>query len=510
MVWVLKTASVSRRALLQGIGVASPLAALAFRLGHAQEAPRFDRGTVIDFARSLAAAEFSPPSPPVPPDLLELSSAEYQQIAARPETWLFTNPTTGLAVEPLHSGFIYREPVEIFAVRNEIAYKLTFDPAAFLYPDLNNVPPEDDLEFAGFRGHAAFGSDERLDPFIVFAGASYFQAISSGQVFGVRARGLAIGTGEPDGEEFPRFRAFWIEEPADGRMVVHALLDSRSMTGAYRFTIRPGGATVVDVEAILFARSEARQLGLAPLTSMYLFDASGAGSSDEIRRAVHNSDGLAIWNGKDEWLWRPLQNPRLLRISAFSDVGPRGFGLIQREKRFSEYEDLDARYQRRPSLWVEPIGDWGVGKVVLVEIPSDSEINDNVVAFWRPEGAIAAGAEITLTYRLTWGWDGPIPPGLLRVTRTLTGAGPEPRLRNFVVDYSEPGRTEPFRIEGLTAEITASSGVISAVRVRENPIIGGLRVMFTLEPSGEEADLRVELLRDGAQAGEVWLYLWSS
>ncbi len=230
-----------------------------------------------------------------------------------------------------------------------------------------------------------------------------------------------------DGEEFPFFRTFWLEKPADGRMVIHALLDSQSLTGAYRFTVRPGAQTQIDVEAILFARAEVTRLGLAPLTSMYLFGSADRGTWDDPRLSVHNSDGLAIWNGKDERLWRPLQNPRLLQISSFADTGPRGFGLIQREKRFSEYEDLDGLYHIRPSLWVEPIGDWGPGSVVLVEIPSDREINDNVVAFWRPEAPIAAGDEMTLTYRLTWGWDGPIPPGLLRVTRTLSGAGSGPR-----------------------------------------------------------------------------------
>ena len=90
---------------------------------------------------------------------------------------------------------------------------------------------------------------------MIFAGASYFQAIARNQVFGMSARGLAIGTGEPEGEEFPFFRAHWIEAPSGDRMVVHSLLDGPSATGAYRFTIRPGDETTIDVEATIFVRA---------------------------------------------------------------------------------------------------------------------------------------------------------------------------------------------------------------------------------------------------------------
>lgn len=502
--------AVRRRTVLQGVGASLAATLLPGTAAFAQDAPRFTRATVIDLARGLASADFVPPEPAVPGELLSLTSSAYRQIRALPESWPFANASSGFAIEPLHSGFIYREPVQLFVVRDETAYKMAFSSESFTYPDLEGIPPDAPLEFAGFRGYTTFGHEQAPEPFVVFAGASYFQALSRGQVFGLQARGLAIRTGDPAGEEFPSFRAFWIEEPADGRMVVHALLDSASVTGAYRFTIRPGEETVIDVEATLFARADVDQLGLAPLTSMYLFGAVGDGPSDELRRAAHNSDGLAIWNGKDERLWRPLQNPRLLQVSSFADTGPRGFGLIQREKRFSEYEDLDARFERRPSLWVEPIGDWGAGNVVLVEIPSDREINDNVVAFWRPEEALTAGGEMTLTYRLTWSWDAPIPSDLLRVTRTLTGDGPGSGQRSFVIDYSDTGRPEPVSLEGMTAQVRTSSGAVSHSEVKAHPVIGGLRVSFVLEPAAEEADLRVDLLRDGAPAAEVWLYRWTS
>ncbi len=504
--------TLNRRVFVKGVAAAPFFAMLPPGWAASQESPRFDRGSVIDMARSLAAFEFVAPAPAVPPELLGLSFADHRRIGAKPEAWLFTDPPTGFAVEPLHSGFIYREPVELFAVANDSVVKLAFDPGRFTYPAVDGLPPapETALEFAGFRGHTAFEPGGALEPFMIFAGASYFQAVGQGQAFGLSARGLAIGTGDREGEEFPYFRAFWLEQPADGRMVIHALLDSASITGAYRFTVRPGDQTLIDVEAILFARAEVSRLGLAPLTSMYLYGSTDRGAWDQVRLAVHNSDGLAIWNGKDERLWRPLQNPRLLQVSAFADTGPRGFGLIQREKRFSEYEDLDGRYHMRPSLWVEPIGDWGPGSVVLVEIPSDREINDNVVTFWRPEAPLAAGGEMTLTYRLTWGWDGPIPAGLLRVTRTLTGQGPRQGLRSFAIDYSDLGAATPPDADDVTADVRASTGAISNVVVRENPAVSGLRVTFDLETAGEDSDLRVDLFRDGRPAGEVWVYRWTA
>ncbi len=501
---------VSRRAFVRAAAAFPLVAALRTGPGAAQEAAAFGRGTVIEFARRLAATGFAAPEPALPQPVLDLSFAEYQSIRARPETWLFTTPPSGFAVEPLHSGFIYREPVQLFVVRDQQAFKLAFNPENFVYPAIEGLPLEAGLEFAGFRGHAALNAPDRLEPFVVFAGASYFQAIARGQVFGLSARGLAIRTGELDGEEFPFFRAFWLEEPSDGRMVVHALLDSASVTGAYRFTIRPGDLTLIDVEATLFARAEIDRIGLAPLTSMLLYDAKARQDYDDPRRAVHDSDGLAIWNGKDERIWRPLHNPRLLQISSFADTGPRGFGLIQREKRFSEYEDLENRFDRRPSLWVEPIGDWGAGSVVLVEIPSTQEIHDNVVAFWRPEAPLAAGGEMTFTYRLTWGWDAPAPPGLLRVTRTLTGAGPREDLRRFVVDFSEPGGQDAGPLENLTARAQTSAGAIENVVLRANPSIAGLRVSFDLNPEGQDAaDLRVDVLRDGRAVTEVWVDRWT-
>lgn len=500
----------NRRSFL-GTAAVLPLTALfGGARAHAEDAGSFSRTTVIEAARALAEQPFAAPEPPVPQSLLDLGYSEYQRIRFREDQRLFTNPPSGFAVDLLHSGFIYRLPVQIYVITDGRAERIAFNPDMFIYQDVPPPPPDAQLEFAGFRARTALNRPDVMDEFLVFAGASYFRAVARNQVFGLSARGLSIGTAEQTGEEFPFFRSFWLERPGDGRMVVHALLDGPSASGAFRFTARPGGETVIDVEATVFARAEITALGMAPLTSMFLFDQKERGGHDDFRPAVHDSDGLAIWNGGGERIWRPLHNPRLLQVSSFADSGPRGFGLIQREKRYAEYEDLEALYHERPSLWVEPIGDWGKGHVVLVEIPNPEEIHDNIVAFWRPDTPLAAGSETSFTYRLTWGWDAPPSDGLLRVSRTLAGAGGRDAWRRFVVDFSDPTAAVGVPASDFTANVRTSVGVIQNVVVMDNPEIGGVRVAFELDTQGNDiADLRMDLLRGGRPAGEVWVYRWT-
>ncbi len=467
----------------------------------------FSRSVVFEQARALAAAPFVRPEQALPDSLANVSAEDYAGIRIRDEQRLFVDPPTGFAVEPMHAGFIYSIPVELFVVEEGVARKIVYDPTLFTFGNL--APPAADakLEFAGFRVLTALNQPDALVPFCIFAGASYFKAISKGQLFGLSARGLAIGTGEAEGEEFPFFRAHWLERPAEGRMVVHSLLDGPSAAGAYRFSIRPGDPTQIDVEATIFVRDEIAHIGLAPLTSMFLFDAKDRAAHDDFRLGVHNSDGLAMWNGSDERLWRPLYAPRLLQISAFSDSGPRGFGLIQRERDFSEYEDLAALYQRRPSAWVEPIGDWGKGHVVLVEIPTNDEIHDNIVAYWRPEQTLTAASELSLTYRLSWGSDVPDLSGLLRIVRTLSGAGANGR-RRFVIDYGGEGQVRASAVQ-LVAQI--NPGKMYDAEISENPEIKGLRLTFDIDPEGSDVvEMRMELRSGERRIAEVWVYRWSS
>ncbi len=499
---------IPRRHFLAGAAALS-LAARPSRRGAAAQDEGFNRSIVFERARQLAATPFAPPEPALPEAFVNLAAADYAGIRYADNRRLFTDPPTGFAVELMHSGFIFNVPVEIFVVDGDEARKIAYDPALFAFGSMPPPAADAPLEFAGFRALTGINDPAVLSAFLVFAGASYFQALSKGQAFGLSARGLAIGTAEAEGEEFPFFRAHWLETPRDGRMVIHSLLDGPSAAGAYRFSVRPGEVTEMDVEATIFAREDIAHIGLAPLTSMFLFDAKDRAQHDDFRLGVHDSDGLAMWNGSDERLWRPLHAPRLLQISAFSDTGPRGFGLIQRERRFTEYEDLASFYHRRPSAWVEPIGDWGRGHVVLVEIPSSEEIHDNIVAYWRPVDPIAAGSEISLTYRLSWGWDVPDLNGLLRVARTLTGAGPNER-RRFVVDFA--GHGEPVvRASAVQLVAQSSPGVMHDPEISENAEINGLRLRFDLDPEGADAvEMRLELRSGERRIAETWVYRWSN
>ncbi|HVH02452.1 MAG TPA: glucan biosynthesis protein [Amaricoccus sp.] len=496
-----------RRRHFLGTAAALALASRHWRARAEDAQGTFSRSVVLEQARALAAQPFVAP-PPLPEALQNLSAQDFGAIRFREDRRLFVDPPNGFAVDLIHAGFIYGIPVQISVVEGGVARRIAFDPALY---DYGSVPPPEAgaaLDFAGFRGLTSLTAPDTLSLFTVFAGASYFQAVARGQRFGMSARGLAINTGEPEGEEFPFFRAHWIEAPTGDRMVVHSLLDGPSATGAYRFTIRPGDQTTMDVEATIFVRAEIAHLGLAPLTSMFLFDAKDRAQHDDFRLGVHDSDGLAMWNGSGERLWRPLHSPRLLQISAFSDSGPRGFGLVQRERRFSEYEDLTARFDRRPSVWVEPIGDWGRGHVVLVEIPSGEEVHDNIVAYWRPAGPAAAGSEISLTYRLAWAVDAPDPGGLLRVARTLSGAGSDGR-RHFVVDFAGDGQpvARPSAIQ-LSAQ--ANPGALQNAQISENPEVGGLRLSFELDPEGnDQVELRIDLRSGERPVAETWVYRWS-
>jgi len=473
----------------------------------------FSAATVQEQARALTAQKFVPPRMNVPKALQELDYDAYRDIRFKRERAIWSSENLPFQVDMLHLGFIYKTPVDIYTVANGQAQRLVYSPDLFTFGPQVQPPAEKSLkDFSGFRLRALINRSDYYDEFAVFQGASYFRAVAKNQWYGVSARGLALKTATPDGEEFPLFRTFWIERPpeASSTVVVHALLDSLSTSGAYRFTIRPGDSTSMDVEITLYPRVELKQVGLAPLTSMYFFGPNDQGGIDDFRPAVHDSDGLAIWNGRDEWLWRSLTNPKTLQISAFVDANLRGFGLLQRRREFAEYQDLEARYERRPSLWVEPIGDWGSGVVKLVEIPANSEFNDNVVAFWEPSQALPAQGEFRFTYRLHWCWTPPAVPPMATAIATRIGAGREQNSRHVVIDFIGGRLAELTHEHAVKPAVTTSAGAVKEVIAYPNPVLGGWRLSFLLLPEGTEScELRATLHLGEELLSEVWSYRWT-
>lgn len=498
-----------RAMLLLALGLmvtASPVPAAA-----AQEAA-FSRSKLIETARALAQKPFQPRTGEVPEALRSLSYDQYRDIRFKPEATIWLNEARQFSIDLLPSGFVFAQSVEIWLVADGKARRLGFDPENYdVGPSVGGILPQGPIPLSGFRLRFPVNAPGVQDEVAVFQGASYFRAVGSGEHYGLSARGLAIETAQPAGEEFPVFRAFWIERPPQdaAAVVIHALLDSPSTTGVYRFTLRPGDATVTDVELVLFPRRRIEHVGLAPFSTMFLYDGINRSDFVDYRTAVHDSDGLSIWSGTGSFLWRPLDNPDRLRVSAFQETGPRGFGLVQRKRAFDDYQDAEARYELRPSAWVEPVGDWGRGAVMLFEIPTPKETNDNIVAFWKPQDGLQAGEQYNLTYRIHWDALPPAQAQMARVLATRTGLGRpynDGDLPIFVIDYRFDGDIPA----DLAAMAETSAGRILNLTSYPIPAPRALRVSFELDPQGAtEAELRLDLKAGERRIGETWLYRWT-
>lgn len=477
----------------------------------ADDGAPFDGWMVRQLARELAQAPFKAPDDPLPPELKNLGYDAYRALRFRPESALWRDRNLPFQLQFFHRGSIFANRVDLFEVAEGRARPIRYAPGQFVFGDLPAPKPDARLGYAGFRLHGKINRGDYLDEIAVFLGASYFRAVGRDQVFGLSARGLSINTADVKGEEFPAFRAFWIERPAPGSqsIVVHALLDSASTTAAYRFTIRPGDTTVTDIEVALYPRTTIAQPGLGTLTSMYFFDANDRGGIDDFRPAVHDSGGLSVQTGHGERLWRPLSNPRDLQVSGFADTNVRGFGLLQRQRDFAAFEDLEARYEKRPSAWVEPIGDWGEGQVLLYEIPTRNEYNDNVVAFWRPKAALQPKREYVFTYRLHWMPGERDAGGLAIFLRSRQGAAGGSR-RLFVLDAVGEALKKLPPDAQVRGEVGANNGKVADVVTQPNPHTGGWRLSFHLDPqAGTAVDLRARLLRGDDPLSETWTYRWT-
>lgn len=471
------------------------------------EAP-FDPSNVRRLAQELAQKVFIAPDSKLPDNLKNLDYDKYRKIRFVPDKAMWRGEGLPFQLEFFHRGFFFSNRVDIFEVSQGKARPIRYSPSLFTFEDVRAPPPDADLGFAGFRIHAPINRGDYFDEVGVFLGASYFRAVAKGQTYGVSARGLAINTAEPKGEEFPVFKTFWVEKPqaTTNSIVIHALLDSKSATAAYRITIRPGETTIYDIEMTLYPRVDMPALGIAPMTSMFFFDANDRNRIDDFRPAVHDSDGLFMRNGRGEVLWRVLSNPTDLQVSSFYDTNPRIFGLMQRQRSFHAYEDLESHFESRPSLRVEPIGDWGNGEVRLIEIPTQNEVHDNIVSFWRPKDALKAKGEYTFTYRLHWGNGESIP--LAEFAKTRVGASSE-ATRLFVLDIvgDKLKGVKPGAVRGV---VSANFGKISNIVTQLNPYGGGWRMSFNLDAEKNPVvELRAQLMQNDDPLSVVWLYRWT-
>ncbi|HWX78935.1 MAG TPA: glucan biosynthesis protein D [Steroidobacteraceae bacterium] len=488
-------------------------------------AKAFDYAWLKGQARFLASNAFQPSKDVLPPAMAKLGYDQYQSLRFRTDRSLWGGAGLEFRLQFFHVGRGFAEPVHLYEVIDGQSREIVYDPELFEF-DKSGIDPgvmRDHAGFAGFR--VQFVTNWKADV-AAFLGAAYFRAVGGDtRQYGLSARALAVDTAFPRPEEFPRFTSFWFERPAkgSGTMTLFALMDSPSIAGALRFQISPAGTLIMDIDSALYPRKPIERLGIAPLTSMFYYGKNDRRAVNDWRPEIHDSDGLAIWTGSGEWIWRPLTNPAQTHLNSYFDDNPRGFGLLQRDRNFDHYQDDGVYYDRRPSLWVEPKpgsgGGWGKGAVQLVEIPTPDETNDNIVAFWNPDEKPKAGQELLYSYRLYWGTRMPFGSALAQTIATRTGIGGTVGQKrqyyswHFAVDFAGGELGALAKDASVEVVITTSRGTttehVTAHYVAE---FNGYRALFDVRPSDEVSDavdLRMYLRIDGRPLTETWIYQWT-
>ncbi len=477
---------------------------------HAAEV--FDFETLRYKAKMLAESPYVERKTRVPDALARLSYDDARQIRFRPDETRWRRDRLPFQLQFFHPGAANDRTVQLSEVSGRRAEPIPFSRDLFDYGplDIGSLPAS--TGFSGFR--ILYPLNKPGDEVGAFQGASYFRFLCQKVVYGLSARGLALGTGEAGGEEFPIFEEFWLQRPkAEAKdMTVYALLDSPSVAGAYRFVITPGAETITRVRAALYFRNNAKTVGIAPLTSMFWHGENSTEQTFDLRPEVHDSDGLMIHAGSGEWLWRPLTNPKGVLIQTFTDENPHGFGLLQRDRDFASYDDLEANYHMRPSVWVEPVGQWGRGAVRLVELPTANEFLDNMVAFWTPEQLPAPGEAVELEYKLHWFTDQIRPPaGYVASTRRGRASNDGAGIEHFTIEFDGPYLSKQGPDPTIEPDISVGEGAtLVNQNIQKNPYNNRWRVTFAIKAdgSGKSVNLRCYLRKPPHVLTETWSYLW--
>lgn len=466
-------------------------------------------------ARDLSAKPFKPFEKRVDDALAAIPYEQYSRaIVYKEDQAIWRKDGVPFWVEPYHTaGSYYANPVELFSVEGVEAIKIPYSAQAFEF----NAPAKQpqtaaQSDYAGFHALAQIDKLGVYKDFLRYVGATNFRAIGSGQVFGVSARAFAINTAQPGGEDFPLFRSLWIEKPkpTDQSLIVHGLLDSVNAVGRLKFVVTPGYSTVIDTEAVIYPRRRIPYAGVAPIASRFFFGAGVPPKRRDYRPQVHDSEALYIVNAAGEQIWRPLLNPERLQFSVFLDKTPKGFGLIQRERYFASYQDADQQYEKRPSLWIEPAGEWGEGSIDLIELPASEEINENIVCFWRPKDGLGPGIGHRFRYRMHWCWTPPFENRKAVVAQTRLGESKAGEAA-FVVDFYNTEACPDCNGGPITAAVSASAGDVRNVRLAPLPEKGATqRLRFEYAPSGSDpVDIRAQLMAEGKPVSDTWIFRWA-
>src|SRR4051794_16958421 len=518
---------IDRRQLLTYASATAGLAAAGFPLPSlAQAGLKMGAPAPFSFeelkkrARDMAAGAYAPAPRPAPDVLQKIDYDAHGKIKFKADLALWAEGPSEFPVTFFHLGRYFQKPARMHVVEKGQAREIIYDSAYFDMPEdspARNLPPNSG--FAGFRFQEPRSGklDWRKNDWVAFLGASYFRAIGELYQYGLSARGLAIDVAVfGKSEEFPDFTHVYFEtpEPGSDTVTVYALLDGPSVTGAYRFVMRRTAAVIMDIDKALFLRQDVARLGVAPLTSMYWYSETAKPTAIDWRPEIHDSDGLSLWTGAGERIWRPLNNPPRIVTSAFSDERPRGFGLLQRDRNLDHYLD-GVYYDRRPSLWIEPQSDWGKGSIQLVEIPTDDEIHDNIVAMWVPAEPARAGQALEFRYRMHWVADEPYPTTLARCVATRLGNGGQagtvrPKgVRKFMVEFKGEPLTRLAAGQIPQPVLWAFRGEFSNLLTEAVPddVPGHWRTQFDLAVTGPDpVEMRCYLRLGDQVLSETWLY----
>lgn len=505
-------------ALVMAVARMAPAIAAEPSLGTRYGEPQsFSFDMLRERAKALAAKPYVAPTP-APAIVDDVDFDAVQKIRYRADRALWSSGPGAYPVRLFHVDKYNQLPVRINALADGKSREIIYSADSFDYkdPEFASKLPSD-LGYSGFR--IMDGRGKETD-WLAFQGASYFRTSGQDNQYGASARGIAINTAMPQPEEFPRFVEFWIEQPTNDTptITIYALLDGPSISGAYKFVASKTRVPVMEVSADLYARTNIDRVGIAPLTSMYWYGENDLRYATDWRPEIHDSDGLAMWTGANEHIWRPLTNSKLVRTNSFLDANPKGFGIMQRDRDFGHYQDDGAFYNKRPGIWVEPNGEWGEGAVQLVEIPTDDEIHDNIVAYWVPKAPVRAGDELNFNYKLYWQNDEPNPPiNIGRVVATYTGAGGVPGARQkddvlkrkFVVDFAGGPLDSLEQRFDVTPVVSHSRGRVDNAYVIKVVGTNRWRALFDLEAEGDgPVDLRCYLRLGDETLTETWLYQW--
>ncbi|SPD75985.1 glucan biosynthesis protein, periplasmic [uncultured Desulfobacterium sp.] len=484
----------------------------------------FQFQNVVELARETAGSAYKSPKGEVPDSLLNITYDEHRDIRFIPAKALWRREGLPFTVQFFHPGLYFDRTVSINTVDMEgNVSPVQFSKDLFDYKSkrVKDLVPKD-LGFSGFRIHYPLNTKDYQDEVCVFLGASYFRAVGQHMNYGLSARGLAIDTYLPTGEEFPYFRKFWIITPTinSTEITFYALMDSPSLSGAYQFIVYPGKETVMDVKSTIFLRKKVQKLGVAPMTSMFFYgENSSIRPIDDFRPEIHDSDGLMLATGTGEWIWRPLVNPRTLLVTSFQTTNPKGFGLCQRDQDYEKYLDMESHYENRPSLWISPTSDWGEGRLELIQIHTEEEIHDNIVSLWIPSNLPDPGVPIEFNYRMSWHYfsDGMRPPTGFALA-TMTAAGKGERSKKFIVDFGG-GMLESLPADKSVEAVISVSANAKLVekQISKNRVNNRWRMVFEIIP-GDRAgknkilkdpiELRAFLKLDKDILTETWSYVY--